>query len=162
MAIVVRRVGHVVLKVRDLERAARFYRDVLGLKEVARANFGRPMAFFSTGENHHDVAVMEVGRDAPAPEPQGVGLYHVALRIGNTLDELRAATAHLEAHGYTSLRLTDHRVSQSIYLDDPDGNGVELYWDRPEEQWPRRPGGQGVAMVTEPLDLRGLLAELDS
>src|SRR5437667_309607 len=129
MPIRVRNVGHVVLKVRDIERSARFYRDVLGLKEVARGNFGRPMAFFSTGENHHDVAVLEVGADAPLSQPGEVGLYHVALRIGTTLDELRAAKAHLEAHGYTGLRLSDHRVSQSIYLDDPDGNGVELFVD---------------------------------
>jgi catechol 2,3-dioxygenase len=135
MGINVRNVGHVVLKVRDIERSARFYRDVLGLKEVARANFGRPMAFFSTGENHHDVAVMEVGPDAPLPQAGGVGLYHVALVIGTTLDELRAAKAHLEAHGYTKLRLTDHKVTQSIYLDDPDGNGVELYVNADASIW---------------------------
>src|SRR6185436_17261572 len=129
MAIKIRNVGHVVLKVRDIERSARFYRDVLGLKEVARGNFGRPMAFFSTGDNHHDVAVMEVGPGAARPQAGEVGLYHVALRIGNTLEELRAAKAHLEANGYTKLRLSDHRVSQSIYLDDPDGNGIELYVD---------------------------------
>ena len=150
MAIRVTNVGHVVLKVRDIERSARFYRDVLGLKEVARATFGRPMAFFSTGENHHDVAVMEVGPDAPTPERHGVGLYHVALRIGNTLDELRAAKAHLEAHGYTALRLTDHRVSQSIYLDDPDGNGIELYVDADHAIWRRDPAS--VATV-QPLTL---------
>ena len=135
MGINVRNVGHVVLKVRDIERSARFYRDVLGLKEVARANFGRPMAFFSTGENHHDVAVMEVGPDAALPRADGVGLYHVALVIGTTLDELRAAKAHLEAHGYTKLRLTDHKVTQSIYLDDPDGNGVELYVNADASIW---------------------------
>jgi catechol 2,3-dioxygenase len=139
MGIQVRNVGHVVLKVRDAERSARFYRDVLGLKEVARGNFGRPMVFFSTGENHHDVAVMEVGPQAPLPEAGGVGLYHVALRIGTTLDELRAAKAHLEAHGITKLRITDHRVSQSIYLDDPDGNGVELYVDADPAIWREDP-----------------------
>jgi catechol 2,3-dioxygenase len=139
MAINVRNVGHVVLKVRDIERSARFYRDVLGLKEVARASFGRPMAFFSTGENHHDIAVMEVGPDAALPQANGVGLYHVALVIGTTLDELRAAKAHLEAHGYTKLRLTDHKVTQSIYLDDPDGNGVELYVNADASIWRQDP-----------------------
>jgi catechol-2,3-dioxygenase len=139
MTIKIRNVGHVVLKVRDIERSARFYRDVLGLKEVARGNFGRPMAFFSTGDNHHDVAVLEVGPDAPPTPPGGVGLYHVALRIGTTLDELRAAKAHLEAHGLTKLRLSDHRVSQSIYLDDPDGNGVELYVDADPAIWREDP-----------------------
>jgi catechol 2,3-dioxygenase len=129
MAIRITNVGHVVLKARDIERATRFYRDVLGLKEVARATFGRPMAFFSTCENHHDVAVVEVGPEAPPAERNGVGLYHVAFRIGNTLDELRGQGAPRGArlHG---LRLTDHRVSQSIYLDDPDGNGDRLVSQR--------------------------------
>jgi catechol 2,3-dioxygenase len=138
-------VGHVVLKVRDLERAARFYRDVLGLTEVARGTFGRPMAFFSTGENHHDIAVMEVGNDAPVPQAGAVGLYHVALKIGDSLDELRAAKAHLEAHGVTRLHVMDHRVSQSIYLNDPDGNGLELYVDADPEIWQREPSAVASA-----------------
>jgi catechol 2,3-dioxygenase len=135
----VRNVGHVVLKVRDIERSARFYCDVLGLTEVARGEFGRRMAFFSTGDNHHDVAVMEMGPDAPAPPPDATGLYHIALRIGTTLDELRAARAHLEKHGITKLRLRDHEVSQSIYLDDPDGNMVELYVDADASTWRDKP-----------------------
>lgn len=139
MAIKVRNVGHVVLKVRDIERAARFYRDVLGLKEVARGDFGRPMAFFSTGDNHHDVAVMEVGAGAPAPAHDATGLYHVALRIGTTLDELRAARAHLQAHGITNMRIRDHVVSQSIYVNDPDGNNIELYVDADPAIWRDRP-----------------------
>src|SRR5438309_414206 len=126
MAIRVRNVGHVVLKVRDIERSARFYRDVLGLKEVARGEFGRPMAFFSTGDNHHDVAVMEMGPDAPTPPPEGTGLYHVALRIGTTLDELRAARAHLEDHGIAKVRLRGHVVIQSNYCDDTAGINVVL------------------------------------
>jgi catechol 2,3-dioxygenase len=139
MTIRVRNVGHVVLKVRDIERSARFYRDVLGLKEVARGTFGRPMAFFSTGDNHHDVAVMEVGADAPAPAPNATGLYHVALRIGTSLEELRAARAHLEAHGITDVRIRDHVVSQSIYLNDPDGNNIELYVDADATIWRENP-----------------------
>jgi catechol 2,3-dioxygenase len=139
MAIKVRNVGHVVLKVRDIERSARFYRDVLGLKEVARGDFGRPMAFFSTGDNHHDVAVMEVGPDAPAPAQEATGLYHVALRIGTTLDELRAAQAHLHAHGITNIRTRDHVVSQSIYVNDPDGNNIELYVDADPAIWREKP-----------------------
>jgi catechol 2,3-dioxygenase len=139
MGIKVRNVGHVVLKVRDLERAARFYRDVLGFKEVARGTFGRPMAFFSTGENHHDVAVMEVGADAPAAAPAATGLDHIALRIGTSLDELRAAQAHLAAHGITDMRIRDHVVSQSIYVNDPDGNNVELYVDADPSTWLEKP-----------------------
>src|SRR2546421_6326449 len=126
MAIRVRNVGHVVLKVRDIERSARFYRDVLGLKEVARGEFGRPMAFFSTGDNHHDVAVMEMGPDAPAPPPEGTGLYHVALPVGTTPEELRAARAHLEAHGIAKMRVRDPLGSQSIYLHEPGGNMIQL------------------------------------
>ena len=150
MSLKIRNVGHVVLKVRDLERAVQFYRDVLGLKEVARGSFGRPMAFFSAGENHHDIAVIEVGPEAPRAEPGGGGLYHVALKIGTTLDELRAAKAHLEAHGITRLGVMNHRVSQSIYLNDPDGNGLELYVDADPSIWRNDPASVAHA---EPLRL---------
>ncbi len=149
MAINVRGVGHVVLKVRDLDRSAKFYRDVIGLKEVAR--FQGQMVFFSAaGENHHDLALLGLGPSAPGPQLEGVGLYHVALKIGNSLDELRAARAHLEAHGITKIRLTDHRVSQSIYLNDPDGNGLELFVDADPAIWRENPAA--VATV-EPLEL---------
>lgn len=147
----VRNVGHVVLKVRELERAARFYRDVLGLKEVARGTFGQPMVFFSaTGDNHHDLALFEVGADAAPPNQNGVGLYHVALKIGNSLEELRAAKAHLEANGIRGLRLRDHRVSQSIYLDDPDGNRLELYVDADPATWRQDPS---AVATSDPLQL---------
>jgi catechol 2,3-dioxygenase len=136
----VQNVGHVVLKVRDLDRSTRFYRDVLGLREVARGTFGRPMVFFSsTGENHHDLALFEVGPEAPAADRRGVGLYHVALRIGHSLDELRQAKAHLEAHGIRDVHVRDHRVSQSLYLEDPDGHGLELYVDADPAIWRRDP-----------------------
>jgi catechol 2,3-dioxygenase len=150
MMINVTNVGHVVLKVRDLERSVRFYRDVLGLKEVARATFGRPMAFFSaTGENHHDIGLFEVGPDAAPPEKNHVGLYHVALRIGHSLEELRAAKAHLEANGVQELRLRDHTVSQSIYLNDPDGNGLELYVDADPGIWRDDPAAVATSVPLE-------------
>jgi catechol 2,3-dioxygenase len=137
-----------VLKVRDLERSAAFYRDVLGLKEVARYR-GR-MAFSSAGSNHHDLAVLALGADAqPAPH-DAVGLYHVALKIGDHLDELRAAKAHLEAHGVAIRATADHRVSQSIYLADPDGNMIELYVDGDPAVWRDQPS---IVATTEPLDL---------
>src|ERR1700752_2362078 len=117
MGIKGRKVGHVGLKVQDIERSARFYRDILGVKEVARGEFGRPMAFFSTGDNHHDVAGMEMAPEAPGPPAEAIGLYHVALRIGTSLEELRAARAHLEAPGIDKMRIRDHVVSQSIYVD---------------------------------------------
>jgi catechol 2,3-dioxygenase len=155
MAISVKGVGHVVLKVRDLERSVAFYRDVLGLTEVARfaprATRGAGMAFFSaTGANHHDVALLEVGRDAPAPPSHAVGLYHVALKIGDSLDALRDAKAHLDAHGVPIHGVSDHRVSQSIYLSDPDGNPLEIFVDADPRIWQDDPAS--VASV-QPLAL---------
>jgi catechol 2,3-dioxygenase len=145
MAINVRGVGHVVLKVRDLERSVPFYRDVLGLKDVARYG-GRAttrsrvsMAFFSAGDNHHDIGLLEVGPAASAPEPNGVGLYHVALKIGDSLDDLRRAKEHLEAHGVEILGISDHRVSQSIYFNDPDGNTIEVFVDADPAIWRNDP-----------------------
>ncbi|OLB06420.1 MAG: hypothetical protein AUH14_06025 [Candidatus Rokubacteria bacterium 13_2_20CM_69_15_1] len=149
MAINPKGVGHVVLKVRDLDRSARFYREVIGLKEVARYR-GRMVFFSATGANHHDLALLEVGAQASAPAPDAVGLYHVALKIGDRIDDLRAAKAHLEAHGITPLRLADHRVSKSIYLTDPDGNGLELFVDTDPAIWRENPAA--VATV-EPLEL---------
>jgi len=148
MAISVKHVGHVVLKVRDLDRAATFYRDALGLTEVARYR-GR-MAFFSAGTNHHDLAVLALGPAArPAPR-DAVGLYHVALKIGDRLEELRAAKAQLEAHGVPIRGTADHRVSQSIYCEDPDGNMIELYVDGDPALWRADPS---IVASVEPLDL---------
>lgn len=141
--------GHVVLKVRRLERSVPFYRDVLGLAEVARLK-DRMVFFSATGDNHHDVALLEVGEGAAGAPREGVGLYHVALKIGDSLDHLRAAKAHLDAHGVKISGISDHRVSQSIYLNDPDGNGLELFVDADPAVWRRDPSA--VASVG-PLDL---------
>ncbi len=148
MAINVRGVGHVVLKVRNLERSVQFYGNVLGLKEVGR--LGAKMAFFSAGDNHHDLAVLEVGAGAALPDRGAVGLYHVALKIGDDLEALRAAKAHLDAHGVEILALREHRVSQSIYLNDPDGNGLELFVDADPAVWREDPSR---VATTEPLEL---------
>ena len=145
----VSRVGHVVLNVRDLETSIAFYGDVLGLREVGR--FGRQMAFFSaTGENHHDLAVVELGPEARRPDEPAVGLCHVAFKIGDDLEQLRRAKAHLETHGVAIRRIENHRVSQSIYFADPDGNEIELYVDDDPTIWRTNPAAVATA---EPLEL---------
>jgi len=144
----IQRVGHVVLKVRSLAKSVPFYRDVLGLTEVAR--LGGTMVFFSaTGENHHDLALLEIGVEAPAGDHRAVGLYHVALKIGDDLGALRAAKAHLARHGLP-IKISNHKVSQSIYVNDPDGNGLELFVDADPAIWRTDPAA--VAHV-EPLEL---------
>jgi catechol 2,3-dioxygenase len=123
----VQALGHAVLKVRNQQTAEQFYGDVLGLPIVARHET-MPMTFFSLG-NHHDFAVLAVGDDAPAAPQNAPGLFHVAFKIGDTIDELREAKERLEAAGVQVDRVIDHTVSQSLYLRDPDGNGIELYID---------------------------------
>jgi catechol 2,3-dioxygenase len=122
----VHELGHVVLYVRDLERSAHFYRDVLGFHELGRQD--GMMAVYSSGRTHHELLLIEVGPQAPNPPRGGrVGLYHIGLKIGNSLDELRQAKAELEAAGVPILGISDHTVSQSIYLADPDGNEIEVF-----------------------------------
>jgi catechol-2,3-dioxygenase len=149
MGISVRKVGHVVLKVRDLERSAAFYRDVIGLKEVARGQFTARIVFFSaTGENHHDLALLRVGDSAPSPIPTSVGLYHVAVQLADW-DAVKQAHALLAERGL--LRGTaDHGVSRSLYTADPDGNEIELYCDTPREEWE---GRVDSVMTVKPLAL---------
>jgi len=141
-------VGHVVLKVRDLERSARFYRDVLGLTEVGR--FKDKMVFFSAGHTHHDLAILAVGPTAPPPDPGGVGLYHVAFKIGDSLDVLRDAKTHVEAHGVRILGMSDHQVSQSLYIQDPDGIVIELFVDSDPAVWAQDPS---TVATVRPLQL---------
>ena len=119
--------GHAVLKVRSLEQAEAFYTGVLGIP-IATRHEEAPMTFFTLG-NHHDLALLEVGEEAPSPPAGATGLYHVAFKIGESLDELRAARDELEAAGVSIDSTVDHAVSQSLYIRDPDGNGIELYVD---------------------------------
>jgi catechol 2,3-dioxygenase len=123
----VQALGHAVLKVRSLERAEQFYNGMLGMPIAARHQT-MPMTFFTLG-NHHDLAILAVGDDAPDAPRNAPGLYHIALKVGDTLDELRAVKDHLEQNGVKIDATIDHVVSKSIYIRDPDGNGVELYVD---------------------------------
>ena len=150
------RVGHVHLKVSNLDRAMGFYRDVLGLEVTQR--YGSQAAFLSAGGYHHHVGLntWESAGGRP-PAPGTTGLYHVAF-LYPTRAALGRALERLMTFGVELDGAADHGVSEALYLRDPDGNGVELYRDRPEPEWPRRPDGS-LAMVTLPLDLGALLAE---
>ena len=150
------RIGHVHLKVADIERALKFYRDVLGFEITTR--YGAQAVFLSAGGYHHHIALntWESLGGSPPP-PKATGLYHVAILYPTRAllaDALRRVlTAGIELDG-----AADHGVSEALYLRDPDENGVELYWDRPREQWPRAADG-GIEMFTHRLDLEGLLNE---
>jgi catechol 2,3-dioxygenase len=150
------RIGHVHLKVADLDRALKFYRNVLGFELTQR--FGSQAAFISAGGYHHHIGLNTWESSGGAPPPRGTtGLYHLAI-LYPTRAQLAGAVRRVIAAGIELDGASDHGVSEAIYLRDPDDNGVELYWDRPQEQWPRSPDG-GVAMFTHPLDLDSLLAE---
>jgi catechol 2,3-dioxygenase len=149
-------IGHVHLKVADLERALTFYAGVLGLEVTQR--LGDSAAFLAAGDYHHHIALNTWESLGGSPPPPGTtGLYHTAI-----VYPTRAALAHalqrvLRAH-IPLEGAADHGVSQTIYLRDPDDNGVELYWDKPKDQWPRTPDGK-LAMFTHQLDLTQLLSE---
>jgi catechol 2,3-dioxygenase len=150
------RIGHVHLKVADLDRALKFYRDVLGF-EVTQM-YGRQAAFLSAGGYHHHIGLNTwESKDGRSPAPGTTGLYHLAI-VYPSRAELADALRRLMAAGVELEGASDHGVSEALYLRDPDGNGVELYWDRPKEEWPRDQDGN-LAMVTERLDLEGLLRE---
>ena len=150
------RIGHVHLKVADLDRAIAFYSGVLGFELTQR--YGTQAAFLSAGGYHHHIGLNTWESHGGTPPPPGhTGLFHAAI-LYPTRRDLADALRRLIAAGIPLDGASDHGVSQALYLRDPDGNGVELYWDRPEAEWPRTPDG-GIAMVTERLDLKALLAE---
>jgi catechol 2,3-dioxygenase len=153
-------IGHVHLKVSDIDRALSFYRDVLGFDVTQR--YGDEAAFLSAGGYHHHLGLNTwESRGGSPPAPGTTGLYHVAIRYPDRATLGDALRRVLEAEIPIS-GATDHGVSEAIYLRDPDGNGIELYRDRPREEWPRAPEGDGVAMFNAPLDLEALLAEASS
>jgi catechol 2,3-dioxygenase len=147
------RIGHVHLRVANLERALGFYRDVLGFEVTQR--YGRQAAFLSAGGYHHHIGLNTWESQGGSPPPRGTtGLYHLAI-LYPTRAELGRALRRLIDAGIPLEGASDHGVSEALYLRDPDNNGVELYWDRPGE-WPRDANG-GLNMSTAPLDLDGLL-----
>jgi len=152
------RIGHVHLKVADLERSLAFYRDALGF-EVTQL-LGKQAAFLSAGGYHHHIGLntWESAGGKP-PLPGTTGLYHFAI-LYPTRAALANALRRVVKAGVSLDGWADHGVSEAVYLHDPDGNGVELYWDRPEKQWPRKTNGS-LAMITESLDFEGLLSEKD-
>jgi catechol 2,3-dioxygenase len=150
-------IGHVHLKVADLDRAIAFYRDVLGFDLMQR--MGDQAAFLSAGGYHHHIGLNTWESKGGSPPPPGsTGLFHVAIRYP-TRTALADALKRLVEHSVPLSGASDHGVSEALYLHDPDGNGIELYRDRPREEWPMAADGKGVAMVSIPLDLEALLAE---
>ncbi len=152
------RIGHVHLKVADLDRALGFYRDILGFAVTMR--YGDQAVFLSAGGYHHHIGLNTWYSLGQGPAPvRAAGLFHTAI-LYPTRRDLAAALARLLAANYPLTGASDHGVSEALYLNDPDKNGVELYWDRPVEEWPKQPDGS-LDMYTRQLDLPGLLAELD-
>ena len=146
----VRYLGHVVFYVQNLQRSLGFYRDLLGFTEIGTIFQGKAAALTS-GRTHHELLLIEVG-DAPGP-PSGTrrGLYHIGIKIGDSLNELRSAKQELETAGIAITGMSDHTVSQSLYLHDPDGNEVEVYVDADEGIWKENP--EAVLSPIKPLHL---------
>jgi catechol 2,3-dioxygenase len=151
------RIGHVHLKVSDIPRALEFYCELLGFELITM--YGDQAAFVSAGGYHHHIGLNTwYSKDAPPAQHYGVGLFHLAI-VYPTRKDLAMIFKRLRENIYPLTGASDHGVSEALYLNDPDGNGVELYYDRPKELWPRKPDGS-IDMYTRPLDLNGLIAEL--
>jgi catechol 2,3-dioxygenase len=136
----VKELGHIVLYVRDIERSASFYGDVLGWRRLEMPGGGTlgrmPVALYSSGRTHHELLLIEVGEDAqPQPHGRHLGLYHFGLKVGDSDDELRAALRTCQEKGVRVVGMSDHSVTHSLYIEDPDGNEIELYVDVPGVEW---------------------------
>jgi len=151
------RIGHVHLKVSDIQKSLAFYGGLLGFE--VQMMYGDQAAFISAGGYHHHIGLNTWHSKGASPAPEyAPGLYHTAILYPERKD-LAAILQRLIDAKYPITGASDHGVSEAIYLDDPDGNGVELYWDRPKEQWPVNEAGE-MTMFTRSLDIKGLLAEL--
>jgi len=151
------RIGHVHLKVSDIPRSLEFYCELLGFELITM--YGDQAAFVSAGGYHHHIGLNTwYSKDAPPAQNNGVGLFHLAI-VYPTRRDLAVIFKRLRENIYPLTGASDHGVSEALYLDDPDGNGVELYYDRPKDQWPRKADGS-IDMYTRPLDLDGLMSEL--
>ncbi len=151
------RIGHVHLKVADLDRSIAFYCGLLGFEITTR--YGTQAVFISAGGYHHHIGLNTwYSKDAPPASPAGVGLFHTAI-LYPTRRDLAGVFERLRKANYPLTGASDHGVSEALYLNDPDHNGVELYWDRPQDQWPAKPDGS-LEMYTRPLDIQSLLGEL--
>lgn len=142
--------GHVVFYVKNLERSLAFYRDLLGFREVGRIFNGKAAAL-TAGRTHHELLLIEVGDAPPPPSGRRLGLYHIGIKIGNSLEELRTAKQELELASVVITGMSDHTVSQSLYLQDPDGNEIELYVDADATIWQNDPAA--VLAPIKPLRL---------
>jgi catechol 2,3-dioxygenase len=151
------RIGHVHLKVSNIERSLAFYNGLLGFEIVT--GYGDQAVFVSAGGYHHHIGLNTWhSKDAPPASRDGVGLYHTAI-LYPTRKDLAEICERLRTKNYPLRGASDHGVSEALYLNDPDGNGVELYWDKPKDSWPRNADGS-IEMYTKPLDLTSLRSEL--
>ena len=151
-------IGHVHLRVSDLERSLAFYRDILGF--TVTQWYGNSAVFLSAGGYHHHIGLNTwYSAGAPSAPQRGCGLFHAAI-VYPTRKDLAVALQRLNEASYPLTGASDHGVSQALYLNDPDGNGVELYWDRPRQEWPLGAAGN-IQMFTDHLDLENLLQEID-
>lgn len=152
------RIGHVHLKVSDLQRSLKFYCDLLGFEVTT--TYGAEAAFISAGGYHHHIGLNTwYSKNGPPPPRNATGLFHTAI-LYPTRAELATIYQRLLEAKYPLTGAADHGVSEALYLNDPDGNGVELYWDRPKNQWPQKADGS-LDMYTQPLDLKSLLEDLN-
>jgi len=151
----VKELGHIVLYVRDLERSRKFYGETLGWNEITPdEGLAFPAAAFSSGRTHHELLLIEVGPSAaPIPPGRRIGLYHFGLKVGESDDELREARDAVAAAGVRVVGATDHGVTHSLYIEDPDGNEIELYIDVQPARWKEDPGAMFKDPVARPLRL---------